>query len=500
LKALFWREVLPDLSWRHRADTRREVIAGLVGAVLVIPQAITFAYLVGVPPEYGLYCAVFVAFIASLFGGSALVGGPNTALSILLSLAIMPYAGRGSPLYIEYVLLISLIVGVMQLVLWIMRAATLFRYISPAAIAGIKMGVGVLLITSALEGVFGVSDLNTQFFYERLYVLLSAGNEIINPYSTSISLITLVSALMLKRRYPRAYILIALALGTLLSMLIDLTVGPLRSEVELLGRIHMELLPLHWPNMTREVLLVMQDMLPNAFAIAVLGLAQSLVIARDLKTHVSPHIDMHKEVFAQGISNVAGAFTSGFAGAGSFNRTSVAVEMGARTALSGLVAAVAVMAIAWGLAPLFTHLPMPAVAAVMALVGIGMLQVKEMRFYTSNRMDAVIFAATWFTVAFIGLSAGILVASLGSLLVFVFRVSKLTFDASMHGDQEIIHVQGSLSYASMDELAAYLSLHPRRHTTVDLSSVSYRDATASALLEQLRAQREAQGGGLLIKT
>ena len=84
-----WREATPDFSWRRTADLRQETLIGLVGAVLVIPQAITFAFLAGLPPQYGLYCAVFVALISSLFGSSPILGGPNTAVSILLSLAIV---------------------------------------------------------------------------------------------------------------------------------------------------------------------------------------------------------------------------------------------------------------------------------------------------------------------------------------------------------------------------------------------------------------------------
>jgi len=132
------RESIPDFSWRYKVDARREIFTGLVGALLVIPQAVTFAYLVGLPPEYGLYCAIFVAFFASLFGNSPMVGGPNTAMSILLGLAIIPFAGRGSPLFTDYVLLLSLMVGLVQLSIWLLRGAELFRYFSPAAISLIQ--------------------------------------------------------------------------------------------------------------------------------------------------------------------------------------------------------------------------------------------------------------------------------------------------------------------------------------------------------------------------
>jgi len=116
-------EALPDLSWWRLANLRRDALPGFAGALLVIPQAITFAYLAGVPPEYGLYCAIFVGLTSSLFGSSPMLGGPNTAVSILIGMTVLPFAGRGSPLYVEYVLVLSFLVGLLQLAFWLARGA-----------------------------------------------------------------------------------------------------------------------------------------------------------------------------------------------------------------------------------------------------------------------------------------------------------------------------------------------------------------------------------------
>ena len=205
--AALLREAVPDFSWRQSVDVRRETVTGLVGALLVIPQAITFAYLAGLPTEYGLYCAVFVGFFASFFGSSPMVGGPNTAVSILLSLTVLPFAGRGSPLYVEYVLVLSLAVGLIQLCIWLLRGGEIFRYLSPAAITGIKTGVGVLLITSALEGALGLSPLSTPFFYEKFYIAVTSWSELVNPYAAIISGITIATGLALRSWWPRTYII-----------------------------------------------------------------------------------------------------------------------------------------------------------------------------------------------------------------------------------------------------------------------------------------------------
>ncbi len=205
---------------------------------------------------------------------------------------------------------------------------------------------------------------------------------------------------------------------------------------------------------------------------------------------------LQKEVLAQAVSNIASPFFSTFAGSGSFNRTSVAVEMGARTPLSGLVAACAVVVIAWGLGPLFTHLPMPAVAGVLVLVGIGMIQVGEIRLFLHNRIDAAVFGITLFTVAFVGLEAGILVAAIASVGFFVASASKVAMEITHEGDLESVGVKGNLFYASMDGLANHLRAHPSIHTRLDMSRVPYCDTAAIAMLETIKLERHRRGGRL----
>ena len=489
------REALPDFSWGRSVDTRREVVAGLTGALLVIPQAITFAYLAGVAPEYGLYCAVFVGFLASLFGNSPMMGGPNTAVAILLGVTVLPFAGRGSPLYTEFVLTLSLMVGLIQLCIWLLRGAAMFRYFSPAAIAGIKVGVGVLLITSAVEGALGLSPLSVNFFYEKIYVALASWQDLVNPYAATISGITIAAGLLLRRRWPRSYIIGAVLIGSLAGGMIYALLGPVQSQLELLGHVTMQALPLNVPRLGPQHWLFMEQVVPNAIAIAVLGLAQSLVITRDLKTPVAGNLNLHKEVFAQGVSNALSPFFSAFAGSGSFNRTGVAVEMGARTPLAGMIAACAVVLIAWALGPVLVFLPMPVIAGVMALVGVGMIQSNEIR-HLLNRVEGAVLLITLLTVIFLGLDVGILVAVVASLGFFVASVSKVNLAISHEGDEERIAVTGNLFYASLDRLAEHLRSDLTARTVLDLSRVPYCDAAAQDMIKKIQAERARKGGRL----
>ena len=492
------REARADVAWMRVVDVRSEVLAGIVGAFLVVPQAITFAYLVGVPPQYGLYCAIFVGFVSSLLGSSPLVGGPNTAMSILIGSTCIQFAGRGSPLFIEFVLALSLLVGLIQLLIWILRGAELFRYFSPAAIIGIKVGVGVLLITSALESALGIAPLATSFFYERFYLAVVTWGDIVNPYAAVISGVTILAGLLLRKRLPRSYIVIALILGGVTSSLLYGWYGAAQLQVELLGHVRLRTLPLMLPHIGPQQWLFLEQTFPSAVAIAVLGLAQTLVIARDLKSTVAGDVNLHKEVFAQGVANTLSPFFSTFAGSGSFNRTSVAVEMGARTPLAGMVAAISVAVMAWALAPLLTWLPMPAIAGVLVLVGIGMIQGNNFRLI-KNRIEGSVFLVTLSSVVLLGLEIGLFVAVAASVVFFVLGATKVNFAVAREGDIEFITVNGNLFYASLDRLTKHLRSDPSAHTVLDLSAVAYCDASARNMIRKVQEERSQRGGQLDVK-
>ena len=387
-------------------------------------------------------------------------------------------------------------VGLVHILIWALRGAV-FRYFSPAAITGIKVGVGVLLLTSGLEGALGLSPMTTKFFYEKFYIAFATWSDLVNPYAATVSGLTIAAGLLLKKHFPRSYIILAVVIGSVIGGLLYGVLGPVRTQLELLGHVYMQALPLNLPRFGAQHWLFAEQVVPQAIAIAVLGLAQSLVIARDLKASVTKNLDLHKEAFAQGIANALSPFFSTFAGSGSFNRTSVAVEMGARTALSGIVAAFSVVLIAWAMGPLLTWMPMPVIAGVMALVGIGMMQGNEIP-PLRQRVDAIVFLLTVFAIVFLSLEIGILVAVAVSVGFFVASVSRVKLTVSREGEQERIAVTGNLFYASLDPLAAHLHGSPAGHSVLDLSRVPYFDAEAKNLIARIQAERERHGGHLEI--
>ncbi len=482
-------------------DLRTEMSAGLIGATLVIPQGITFAYLAGLPPEYGLYTAIFVTLFASLFGSSSMLGGPNTAVAILIGIAVLPYAGRGSPLYIDYVLLLSLMIGLIQFLIWLGRGGKYFQYLSPAAIMGITTGVGIILVLSSLTSIFGVAEINTRFFFEKIYVLASAGAELINPYSLVVGVITVITGLIAKRYTTRYSILVAIAGGYIAGMLVMGLFSQVNTELDLLGHIPFQILPLSHPKLDWEYILVGFAMLPDAVIIALIGLAQSMVIVKDLKASSEQPVDADKEVFAQGVTNTLAPFFSSFAGSGSFNRTALNQSLGSKTPLAGILSAGSVLLLVLLLGGPLAYMPMAVIGGTLMLVGISMIKPAEVTRIFSWRGEPWVFALTLLTILFLGLQAGLIMAIALSVLMFVLAASQLEIKTHQAGDAIHIRAEGHLFYASIDQLSGLLKRHRDDSIVLDLSVVSYMDLSATdALAMDLKKRDHSKTSFVVVLT
>ncbi len=493
-------EVLPwrpsqAVGWRFSA----ELFGAFIAAILVIPQGITFAYLAGLPPEYGIYTAIFVTLFASLFGSSSMLGGPNTAVAILIGLAVAPFAGRGSPLYIEYVLLLSFMVGLIQLLIWLLRGGRYFMYLSPAAITGITTGVGMILALSSLDGILGLSSSNTLFFFQKLFLLLDDAGSLINPHSLGVGVVTVAVGLCARHFKSRYAILIAIAAGYLCGLAQMAFFAQVDIELELLGHLPISVLPLSHPPPGREYLLVGIAMLPDALIIALIGLAQSMVIVKHLRNDTDQSILPDKEVFAQGIANALAPFFSSFAGSGSFNRTAVNQSLGIKTPLAGILSSFIVLLLILLLGPILSYLPMAVISGTLMLVGFSMIKIDEILRLVSWRGELAVFAITLFSIMFVGLQAGLVIALVLSILMFVLAVSKLEVRVDRQKHSVQLRVEGHLFYASIDQLSELLKRYRSVNLVLDLSVVSYLDLSATEAIVKELANRDAEATSFIIK-
>ena len=460
----FLKEILPRLDWIIKLNNNlsNDLMATLIGAILVIPQAITFAYLAGLPPEYGIYSAIFVTFIASLFGSTPMLGGPNTAVAILIGLAVAPYAGVGSPLFVEYVLILSIMVGIIQLIFWLGRASRVFDFFSPAGISGITAGVGFILIISSIDGILGLSRTDNMFFYEKIYYTISSFNDLVNYFSLSIALATVLSGLIFKSLKHRYYILLAICVGSVYGFIFTWLYPPILSDVELLGYIPMEI-SFSIPAFTNEHFIVAEQMFVDALIIAFVGISQSLIITKGLSRKLNISYNQNKEVFAQGLSNTISGFFGAFAGSGSFNRTVVNIDVGSRTQIPGILSGIVIFLIVYLFNPIIAHIPMAVISGVLMLVGVAMFDIDKISNTVKVRVDRLVFMLVFLSTILLGLKIGILLSLVISLLIYIINTSSISYSESKYKDISIINVRGNLFYATVDQFRDILNQYQSKN-------------------------------------
>ena len=305
LELVFWRVFMllwPWLRWPKpsAASLRGDFCAGLTGAALVLPQGIAFARIAGLPPLFGLYSAMFAAVVAALFGSSwHLVSGPTVALSIVLPTVLAPYAPLASPEYVALSLVLMFLVGVIQLAFAVFRLGGLVNFISPTVVTGFTAGAGVLIVFSQLPDFFGVAVPHGLSLPERAMALAALLPSAHWP-TLAIAATTLAVAVLCRRfcrRWP--YMLVGMLAGSLLSLAID---GAGRG-VAMLGALPLSAPAWQWPPLQWQTL---RQLLPAAFAVALLGLINAVSIARAIAARSGQRIDGNQEFFGQGLANVVG--------------------------------------------------------------------------------------------------------------------------------------------------------------------------------------------------
>lgn len=462
----------------------------------MIPQGITYAYLAGLQPEYGLYCAIFVTLFSSILGTSSMMSGPNTAVAILIGIAVLPLAGRGSPVYIDFVFLLCMMVGIIQLLFWLLRGAHIFQYLSPGAISGISAGAGFLIMMTSLDSILNLSTFNTSFFYEKLYIIISDANDLVNPYSLVIGVATIVGGYIGRCYSPRYFIIIAVITGYLCGLLVAFIWPQPVTELEYLGRMPLQWLPFNIPTVNTEYLITSVRLLPYAIMIAFIGLAQSLVIVRELKMETNQDINLDKEVYAQGVANFLAPFFSTFAGSGSFNRTRVNQSLGATTPLSGILTAGFVLILITFLGPILTYMPMAAMAGTLFIVGADMIKWHYITHYAQVRSELVIYLSTFICIIFFGLAAGVILAVFLSISVFMFRISQLDLIVEKTASGTLLKVKGALFYASVGQLSEIFHKHSSENLTVDLQYTTHIDQSAVDFFVRESSFMSSQGSRL----
>lgn len=397
---------------------KADFFAGLTGAIIVLPQSVAFATIAGMPPEYGLYTAMVVPIIAALFGSSFhLVSGPTTAISIVVFAAVSKYAAPGSEEFVALALTLTFLAGVYQLVFGLAKFGLLVNFVSHNVVIGFTAGAALLIASSQIPYILGIHIPRGGSFINTWIDLYSGVGEF-NIYLLIVGLGTLVSAIIIKLVRPKfPYLLIGMFVGGFLAFYLS----GFTDSIKTVGVMPAYFPPLSSPNFSLNSL---KSLAPEAFAIALLGLIEASSIGRSIATKSNQRINPSQEFIGQGTSNIVGSFFSGYASSGSFTRTAVNFESGARTPLSAILAALFLMVIVLLVGPLISYLPLAAMAGIILIVAYNLIDFQSIKkTFTYSKSESVIFTATFLSTLLFELEFAIYLGVLLSLMLFIAKTS-----------------------------------------------------------------------------
>lgn len=513
---------LPFLQWWPfvtKTTVKKDFIAGLTGAIIALPQGVAFAVIAGMPPEYGLYTAMVPAIIAALFGSSwLLVSGPTTAASVVLYSALSEYAIPGTPEYVQLALTLTLMVGVIQLAMGLARLGALVNFISHSVVIGFTAGAALLIATSQLKHLLGLDIPRTQGFFNTIYALYHHLGAI-NLYALAVGLVTIASGAIIRYRWPRFPAMIAsMFIGSLLYLLLKETAGP-QAAIKVVGALPASLPPLSTPDLTFDNFRILA---PAALATTLLALTEAVSIARSLADRSGNNLDGNQEFMGQGLSNIFGSFFSGFVATGSFNRSGINYQAGAKTPLAAVFAGLLLMALVMVVAPLAAYLPNAAMAGILMVVSWGLFDLRHInRIFRVSFIEASIMVVTFVGTMVLDLEFAILLGIMMSLVIYLHRTSHphifsrvpdsrfpgrpFTTEPSLPEcpQLKILRIDGSLYFGAIahvrEQLLYIQEERPeQKNLLIVAKGMNFIDMAGGEYLVALAREKERNGGKLYL--
>jgi len=522
---------LPFTRWLFHyrsADLPSDIVAGIVTAIMLIPQSMAYAQLAGLPPQTGLYASVVPLIIYALLGTSGQLSvGPVAITSLLVFSGVSVLADPGSPRYLQLVLLLALMVGATKLLLGGLRLGVILNFISHPVLAAFTTASALIIATGQLKYILGYK-VGGEHIYETLYQA-AAGLAGTNLVTLAIGLASIALLLFFRKGLrplltnaglkPLAVTLIVsgaplvtVLLGSLATWLLrlDQTAG-----VAVVGAIPAGLSPLSWPGLN---LSDAQALGPTAATIVLVSVVESIAVAKALASKRRQAIDPNQELIALGAANLAAGLFSGYPVTGGFARSVVNFQAGAITGLASLITAGGIALILLFFTPLFYFLPQAVLAATVIVAVFGLVDLKEpAHIWQANRGDAATWGVTFAAVLLLGIETGIFVGVGSSLLLYLWRTSRphiavvgrlgesevyrnvLRYEVTTWPTVAAVRVDESLYFANTSYLEeALLRIVAERpelkHLVLIGSAINFIDSSALYTLEALI--QELRDGGV----
>jgi sulfate permease, SulP family len=438
------RFFLPFLAWGREigpGTLRADLIAGITVALVAIPQSLAYAQLAGVPAYYGLYATLLPCVIGTLFGSSRqLSTGPVAMTSLLTAASVIPLAAWGSEQFYANVILLALLSGVMQIALGLARMGALLNFLSHPVLMGFINAAAIIIGLSQFAPLIGMSLRNSKHLLSDIAHVLASMDEM-HAVSLLFGLVSLALMVALKRFAPRLPgVLIAVALATLASSFI----GFESMGGRVVGKVPEGLPGFGIPALDWKLI---PSLIPMAVVIALVSFVEAMSSGKIIAIKTRTPWDENQELIGQGLAKVAAAVSGTMPVSGSFSRSALNLAAGAKTGISSIATAGAVLLTILFFTPLLYHLPRPTLAAVIILAVFNLLDFKAFRSaWRASRHDGIA-AGTTFVVTLAlapNIQYGILTGIILSLAMFLFRT--MTPRIVLLGLDEHGHLQNAEKY------------------------------------------------------
>lgn len=509
------RRAAPFLAWRQGYTTealRGDLMAGLMVSIVLIPQAMAYAMLAGLPPVYGLYAGAITPMIAGLWGSlRQLATGPIAIMSLLVLTTLTPYAEPGSENFIELAITLSVLVGLVFLLIGVFGMGQVMNFISHAAVRGFTAAAALIIIATQLPGLLGLSVSTHEFILPMLVEILRSLPQLHWP-TALIGLFSFGVIYGLRRFRPHAPAgLLALVLTSLAIWFFELHT----SGVAVIGEI-----PSGLPQFRLPVLdfTIMSSLVGPAVVIALVSFAETYSVGKAVSSETRQKVDVDQEFIGQGVANAVGSLFQCYPVSGSFSRTAINYAAGARTGVSSVVTSLLVIVSLLFLTPLFAWIPKAALAALVISAVLILFHPKQVFvLWRQNRTDGAVAVAVFVLALVAKPDYALLIGVMLSLILFLWktmhpRIVRETRDPErgifLNADQyrkpscpQLLHLRSDnvIYFANAEYTVNHIMSFvndmdsPLKYVLLDFQAISFIDMTGIEELRSLNEELESRG-------
>lgn len=492
-----------------REQFMKDVISGILVAIIALPLSIALALASGVTPEKGLYTAITAGFVISFLGGSRVqIAGPTAAFATIVAGIVARYDMEG-------LIVATLMAGIILIIMGLLRFGSLMKYIPYTITAGFTAGIAVTIVIGQLKDFFGLTIVTEEPLIESMEKLTAVVHHFgtLNPQAALVGVICLTVLIgwqylpgVISRIPPS---LAAIFVGVFLVKGVGLQVNTIGDLYEISNRLPQFSFPAVDFTMIR-------TLLPDAFTIAVLAAIESLLSCVVADSMIQSRHNSNMELIAQGAGNMTSALFGGIPATGAIARTAANIKNGGRTPVAGMVHAVTLLLILVVLMPYAGLIPMPTIAAILFMVAYHMCGWRKCvsLIKTAPKSDSIVLGITFALTVVFDLVVAIEVGILFTCLLFLRRMSEVTeVDIWKPADEEaaqeeeslavpahirVYEISGPLFFAVADKIMRITLTQEDKCLILRMRSVNAIDATAMQSLEELYLSCQEKGITLIL--